>query len=393
VVEETSSPLTLPGTIGTGFLNTRVILGESNSAAAKLYGYEYRLDLSGVTLDPAVPACVTNVLQCVTNRVEISLTNAVTCRTNVVGASNVLNCVTNRIAGTNMVLAVTNSFPATNVVQCFTDAAGAMTCFTNSFAATNYVLYFTNRVPDRTSFVVRCVTNSPHYFTNIVTCTTNSVPCPASTPCIKTVSIQFGPAVAMDFDTNGTLRDLVYVVGTNGLGTVAPSAITWDDGKLVLTFSPPLCPGDSSLTVGLLSRGAPRDVPAKIKLSNRSNVVSLARAPLVVRSIDCDFSELAKEIRELRSRDILAPNNNAREGRRTALLNHVREAQAAARVGSVDDVMEALSAILDKTDGSGNDWLTSSAARKVNKLIADIAKCLTEHDDHRDSGKDDDDND
>src|SRR4051812_31375087 len=49
VVEDTATPFTLPGTVGTGILHTRVILGESNSPAANLFGYEYRLDLSGVS--------------------------------------------------------------------------------------------------------------------------------------------------------------------------------------------------------------------------------------------------------------------------------------------------------------------------------------------------------
>src|ERR1043165_2067304 len=45
---ETSSPIALPGTTGTGYLLTRVTAGESNSAAAGLFSYEYRIDLSGV---------------------------------------------------------------------------------------------------------------------------------------------------------------------------------------------------------------------------------------------------------------------------------------------------------------------------------------------------------
>jgi hypothetical protein len=40
LVEETNSPIALPGTVGTGFLQTRVILGESNALAAGLFGYE-----------------------------------------------------------------------------------------------------------------------------------------------------------------------------------------------------------------------------------------------------------------------------------------------------------------------------------------------------------------
>ncbi len=405
VVEESSSPLTLPGTVGTGFLHTRVILGESNAPAAGLFGYEYRIDLSGVTLDPAVPPCFTNVVRCLTNRVVVTLTNVVVCRTNIVGAANLLNCVTNRIPGTNMVFCVTNSFPATNLVQCFTVAGGAVVCFTNRFPASTNVLCFTNRVPDQSivscqtnrltgSTVVTCATNNTRYLTNLVTCVTNALPCPESSPCVKTVRIDFGPVVApLDFDANGKCSNQVYVVTTGGSGTAAPSEIAWGDGKLVLTFSPPLCPGDSSFVVGLVSRGSPRDVTAKLKLSNGTNVGALVRAPKAVRPIDCDFSKLAEEIQELRLRDILAPNDQAREGHRTALLNHVQAASAAAEAGGIDDVLAALAAIVDKTDGGRNDWLNAAAARKVNKIMADISKCLVEDGDHDDDGEDDGDDD
>ncbi len=405
VVEDSSSPLTLPGTVGTGSLQTRVILGESNSPAAGLFGYEYRIDLSGVTLDPAVPPCFTNVLRCLTNRVWVSLTNVVVCRTNVAGVSNVVDCVTNRIIGTNIVFWVTNSFPATNIQHCYTRASGAVVCITNSFPATNYVRCFTNRVPARSIIicqtnrvplgdVVTCTTNNVRYFTNIVTCTTNTVPCPESTPCIKTLKINFGPIVSkLDFDTSGSSTDQVYVVTTGGLGTVAPTEITLVDGKLVLQFSPPLCPGDSSFSVGLLSRGAPRDRQARLTLSNGPKVVAAARAPQMVRPIVCDFSKLVEEIRGLESREILAPNTRAGEGRRTALLELVRAAEAAARAGNAEDVTTALATILDRTDGTGNDWLASGAARKVNKMISDISKCLVDHEDHHDGDKDDDEDD
>ena len=405
LVEDSSSPFTLPGTAGTGLLHTRVIAGESNSPAAGLFGYEYRIDLSGVTLDPAVPPCFTNVLKCATNRIAISLTNVVVCRTNASRVTTVLTCITNKIPGTNIVICVTNSFPATNIVQC-SISAGVMVCFTNSFPATNYVQCFTNKVPDRSiitcqtnqilgSNAVTCTTNNLQYFTNIVTCATNTVHCPESTPCVKSLTIQFGPAASrLDFDINGTRGDQVYVVTTGGFGSNAPSEITLKDGKLVLLFSPPLCPGDSSLSVGLVSRGAPRDLPAKLKLSTGDKVLTMARAPQVARSIDCDFSKLSEAIRDLRSRDILAPNNNAREGRRTALLNMVQAAQDAAKAGNIDNVTAALAAILDKTDGGRNDWLTSEGARKVNRALGDISKCLGDDEKHEHGdGHDDDDDD
>jgi hypothetical protein len=92
------------------------------------------------------------------------------------------------------VFCVTNSFPATNIIQCYTVASGAIVCFTNTFPATNYVLCFTNRVPDCSfvtcqthqltgSIVVTGTMNNVRCDTNLVNCTTNTVPRPESTPC------------------------------------------------------------------------------------------------------------------------------------------------------------------------------------------------------------------
>src|SRR6185503_10380893 len=95
-VLDSSSPIKLPGTSGIGYLQTRVVKGEALSAADGLYGYQYRIDLSAVEMNPNREPCFTNVARCFTNRLTI-VTNLVVCRT------NGLTCVT-------------NVFPATNVV-------------------------------------------------------------------------------------------------------------------------------------------------------------------------------------------------------------------------------------------------------------------------------------
>lgn len=381
LVEDTSSPFTLPGTIGTGFLHTRVILGEPHAPAAGLFGYEYRLDLTGVALDPTVPPCFTNIVRCVTEQVEVS-TNVVVCRTNAVSVTNVVACVTNRIPAITNVVCFTNIFSGTRFVRCFTNRVPArtvITCLTNRIVASN---------------VVVCVTNRVRYFTNLVTCTTNTIPCPESSPCIRALRIPFGPVFAgLDFDTNGIAHDWAYVVTTDGFGTIAPAAITLEDGVLTLRFSPPLCPGDSSLTVGLVSRGAPRDRLATVRFSTGASLLVAAPVPLIVPRFDCDFSALAEAIRTLKLSEILAPNNHAREGRRTALLNLVREAQGAAEAGHAADVREALAAILGKADGRKHDWLTAAAAARVRALLAHISTCLDASGvpSHGDDDEDDDD--
>src|SRR6185436_15317123 len=95
-VLDSSSPIKLPGTRGIGYLQTRVVKGEIGSAAEGLYGYEYRIDLSAVTMNTNREACFTNLAQCFTNRLTI--------------VTNVVVCVTNGLT------CVTNVFPATNVV-------------------------------------------------------------------------------------------------------------------------------------------------------------------------------------------------------------------------------------------------------------------------------------
>src|ERR1041384_3467968 len=49
LVSQVFNPFILPGTTGFGILETRVYSGETGSAGPGIYGYEYRVDLTGVT--------------------------------------------------------------------------------------------------------------------------------------------------------------------------------------------------------------------------------------------------------------------------------------------------------------------------------------------------------
>jgi hypothetical protein len=50
VVEDMTAPVTLPGGDGSGFLQSRLVgEGDPGTVAAGLYGYQYRIDLTGVT--------------------------------------------------------------------------------------------------------------------------------------------------------------------------------------------------------------------------------------------------------------------------------------------------------------------------------------------------------
>ena len=50
-VEDTTSPITIAGAKGSGFLQSRTYKGAPGSPAAGLYGYEYRVDLTGMSVD------------------------------------------------------------------------------------------------------------------------------------------------------------------------------------------------------------------------------------------------------------------------------------------------------------------------------------------------------
>ena len=403
-VSDTLSPLTLAGTSGSGVLQSRVFVGEPGSLGAGIYGYEYRIDLTGITATN-VPACFTNSVRCFTNRIELT-TNVVTCRTNAVGVSNVLICVTNVFPGTNFTFCLTNVFPATNVTRCLTNAAGSVTCFTNFFPGSNVIACVTNRIPARTnvlcvtnritgSNIVVCVTNRVRFFTNMVTCYTNVIPCPGTTPCVESLRLPFGRVYTnLNFGTGGIATVQAYIITSGGVGTIAPVFAQQTGGEIRLEFVPPICPGQSSYFIGLLSTNPPTDVRAVAGLTSGSNAVVAARGPTGARRvIDCDLGPLARAIASLNLSDIDAPNNNARAGRRGALQNLVEAARDAAEAGQLDNLIEAVNAIVKKTGGQKNSWLTSSAARRLDPILDALVRCLEESAGNGDRNGDNDDDD
>ena len=383
--QESVSPITLQGTTGSGFLQTRVVRAETNSAGAGLFGYEYRLDLSGVITATNHPACLTNVVRCRTNSIVL-YTNRVACYTNIVGVTKAVTCFTNTIPATNLVVCVTNAIRGTNIHRCFTNAAGATVCITNIFPATNVFFCITNRIPARTFIacrtniidpghpVVKCVTNRVSYRGAEFTCRTNLEVCPGAPPCVKSLRIQFGDVAPFDFNHDGT-NDDAYVVTTGGSGTVHPASVKRHGRNLVIRFSPPLCAGESSLAVGVLSTRPPGDVDARIALTSGS-LKAGARGPGGRSMADCDFERLAEELRNLRTRDFIGATDAARETRRAELLGYQHAALLAAQANNVDGVLNALAQIIVRADGGTNDWLSHDAAEKLNDRLKDLLECL-----------------
>jgi hypothetical protein len=55
LVTDTTDTITLPFSVGTGFLQSRTFTGQPGSPAAGLFGYDYRIDLTGISGLTALP--------------------------------------------------------------------------------------------------------------------------------------------------------------------------------------------------------------------------------------------------------------------------------------------------------------------------------------------------
>ena len=109
---------------------------------------------------------------------------------------------------------------------------------------------------------------------------------PGNPACVTSLSLDFGPIVPLDYDGDSSLED-IFIVTSGAVGSVAPSAIDLTDGKLTLSFSPPVCGdfspsqnnGESTFFMGLASPFREHAVTAEVS-SNWDEPLSLAtRAP------------------------------------------------------------------------------------------------------------------
>jgi len=110
---------------------------------------------------------------------------------------------------------------------------------------------------------------------------------------VSSFAIDFGPVVSsVDFNGDGG-GDQVFVVTGGGLGSVAPVSAEQTGRILTFSFNPrvtggssPTAPGQTTFFFGLVSRTAPREVPARL-FTNGGTVAMRAKAPsaLVLRPI------------------------------------------------------------------------------------------------------------
>jgi hypothetical protein len=89
------------------------------------------------------------------------------------------------------------------------------------------------------------------------------------TPCIASLSIDFGPVVPLDFDGNGQDEDF-YVITSGGLGTIKPSSAKQTGNRITFSFATPVCAndgvqaGETSFFFGLASRYPKKPVTARL---------------------------------------------------------------------------------------------------------------------------------
>src|SRR5204863_262322 len=105
----------------------------------------------------------------------------------------------------------------------------------------------------------------------------------------------------------------------------------------------------------------------------------------------CDFSDLIDKIKDLKNNDLVGSNRGARGDHKDELLRNAKAAKEAASSGNVDNLAEALGAIIVRVDGGGNDWVTNDGARKINRALQDLHDCLSQAFDQGNNDNDDND--
>ena len=106
---------------------------------------------------------------------------------------------------------------------------------------------------------------------------------PGNPGCVTSFSFEFGPVVPLDYDNDGSLEDL-FVITSGGLGSITPSIVDLTNGKLTVSFSPPVCGdfsaaqdnGESSFFMGLASPFRDREVVADVITNWSANSLELA---------------------------------------------------------------------------------------------------------------------
>jgi hypothetical protein len=241
-----------------------------------------------------------------------------------------------------------------------------------------------------------CFSNDVHCVTNagIVTCSTNLVSCPGTAPCIDELRLNFGSLSGMTITNLLGATGQVFVVTSGGLGSNGPSSVVQNGSVVTLRFADPICPGESSYFIGLVSSNAPTTTRAVLDLTSGTNIVVSARTPrLTGRPITCDFSALSNAIAQLTLSDIIAPNDHARAGRQKALMNNVNGAIRAAEQGDLEGVLEALGMIANKTGNKGNPWVRPAAGHEIGLILDSLLDCLEQFHDNGDVNHDDGDDD
>jgi hypothetical protein len=314
VAVETTSPITIPGTTGTGILQTRVITGASNAPAAGLFAYEYRIDLTGITGATNTEPCFTNVVRSFTNRV-VTFTNEVQSRTNPAG--KVKQHTVRVPLATNLVVnSVTNTIPCPGTAACIQSLS----------------INFRGLVP--------------------------------------TLNLDTNDATVADqvyVVTNGGLGTVApsSVTQSNGVITFNfTNAICPRESSLFVGLVSSNPPANVTATLDL-SSGPNLTVPTR-------------GPGRVVQPIPCNFNVLTTLIGNLEPADIEAPNIHARRGRLKSIENRLEAVQEAAEEGDIEATLEGLASIAHKATEGKNAWITGQDSQMIIAAIEDLLDCIQE---------------
>ena len=255
------------------------------------------------------------------------------------------------------------------------------TCFSNVVQCTNALVLVTNRMVScatNQQGVPLCATNFIVTPTNRATCTTNVVqyPCNNESACITSLQIRSGPPWGLLYSNVQVAQ--VFNLSGFGPGSFGPTGLQLTGSVLDLRFDVGICPGQLSSYFGFISSNVPQANLVRFNLSGGSSLLVASRGPEVPPpGIPCDFSALRAAIEQLASSELLGPNNNAREGRRGALLNAVDAAEREAAEGDALGASSELQSILVRA--RHGKWVSPAAAERLRGLIDALQQCLAQN--------------
>jgi len=96
--------------------------------------------------------------------------------------------------------------------------------------------------------------------------------------CVTFLVVEFAAHAPFDFDEDGDPDD-IYVITHGDEGSVRPRRVVQMANTVAFTFSPEVCPGESSFFMGLVSTEPPKEVRAEVGRTLAGSIELTARGP------------------------------------------------------------------------------------------------------------------